>query len=59
MRLLRREAGVHVVEVRGECRLRLGVRDRGVEARDEGLDGGGEGGAAVACEAVVLEDPEG
>ena len=59
MRLRRRVARIHIVQVRRESRLGLGVRNHGVEACHERLDGGGEGGAAVAGEAVVLEDPEG
>jgi len=37
----------------------LGSRYRIVEAVDEGDYGGGEGRGSGACEAVVLEDPEG
>lgn len=61
MRLLRRQAGVDVVEVGRKVRLRLRLRDGRVEAVNKGLDvrrkrRGGECGAAGV--AVVLEDPE-
>ena len=59
MRLRGRVARIHIIQIRSEGRLRLGIRNSVVEARHERLDGGREGGAGVAGEAVVLEDPEG
>ena len=58
MRLCRCIARIHIVQVRSEISLRLGIRYSIVEASNKWLDGRREGGTGVAGVAIMLEDPQ-
>ena len=57
MRLRRRIARIHIVQVCGKGSLGLGTRYGIVEASNEWLDGRREGGTGVAGVAIMLENP--